>query len=72
MVFVIVGVFGPLTNDHVPVPTVAAIAAIVVVVTLHKFWSAPANANDGKSFIVTKTSSVEVGHVPLVIVQRKP
>ncbi len=41
---VIMGVFGPLTNDHSPVPTAGLIAAIVTAVSLHNVWSPPAAA----------------------------
>ena len=39
---VIVGVLGPLMNNHVPVPGAAAFPARVVLVTLQRFWLMPA------------------------------
>jgi hypothetical protein len=42
LAFVIVGVFGPLIHVQVPEPAEGALAAIVVPVTLHRIWSAPA------------------------------
>lgn len=54
---------------HVPVPTEAALAAIVKEGVLHLDWSGPALAGVGAAKFVITTSSVEE-QTPLVIVQR--
>ena len=61
----------PDTTVHVPVPIVAVFPAKVVVVTLHKCWSVPAFAVVGAGPTVKSISSVDTGHVPLLIVHRK-
>ncbi len=61
----------PAITLQAPVPTVGVLPARVAVVTLHKFWSAPAADVVGKSDTFMITSSVELAQPPLLIVQRK-
>jgi len=69
--FVIVGVLGPLTMDHLPEPDVGATASIVTEVFPQTGLSGPASACEGAgSDTKTETSSDEL-HAPLVIVYLK-
>ena len=54
----IVGVVGPDTNIHLPVPELGAFPASVAVVVLQSDWSGP--ALDG----VTRSSTVTVAAIP--------
>jgi hypothetical protein len=60
----------PATTDHVPLPTAAVLPASVVVVTLQRFWSAPADATVGAASICITTSSEEEAQPAEVMVQR--
>ena len=64
----VVTVAVPLITDHSPAPTTGVLPAKVVVVTLHKFWSRPADAVVGLSMTLITTSSAEDGQEPFVIV----
>ena len=59
---------GPLICDHTPVPTVAALAAILTLVP-HFTWSGPAFATVALSYMLTCTLSEFEGQIPLPIVQ---
>jgi len=58
----------PKTVDHEPMPVVGVLAANIVVITLHRFWSAPAAATVGLASTFMTTSSVEDGQTPFEIV----
>ena len=60
---------GPLTCDHMPVPTLGELPAKAVI-SPHTDWSGPAAEVVGLAVYVTVTSSVEL-QLPLAIVQRK-
>jgi hypothetical protein len=46
------GVFGPLMNDHIPLPIVGAFPESVVEVMLQRLWSGPALEEVGREYIV--------------------
>ncbi len=65
---VIVGVTGPLMNDHVPVPVVGAVAAIVALPEeVQMLWFAPATAVLGCALTVITNASVDAVHGLLLI-----
>ncbi len=66
----VVIVAAPLTTLQVPVPDVGALPARVAVVTLQIFWSGPAEAVVPGAATSITTSSVELAHTPLAMVQR--
>ena len=49
-------------------PTVGVLADMAVLVTLHRFWPAPASATLGGSSFVMVTSSVDEPQKPLLMV----
>jgi methylaspartate ammonia-lyase len=57
----------PEITDQMPVPAIAASASRVVEETLHKLWSAPANAAEGVGEEVIERVSVEIEQLPFVI-----
>ena len=60
----------PLTRLQRPVPTLGALPASVKDPLLHCSWPLPASAAVGCASLVSTTSSVDAGQLPLVIVQR--
>jgi len=64
---VIVGVFGPLTNAHDPVPTSGVLPERVVLVARHNDCAGPAAATVGPDTMVIVTSE-KLTQAPLVIV----
>ncbi len=60
----------PAITLHAPVPVAGVLPAKVVLVTLHKFWSAPALAVVGGAAILMVTSSVDAAQAGLLIVHR--
>src|SRR5439155_23320200 len=60
---------GPLNLLHTPAPTAGVLPASVATKP-HISWSIPAVATVGAQSLVTFTSSVELGHAPLLMVQR--
>src|SRR5437868_2506420 len=58
----------PLTTVQAPVPVAGVLAAIVAVVTLHRFWSAPALDVVGGLATLTVISSVLLVQAPLLMV----
>lgn len=68
---VVVTVAVPLSTLHTPVPIAGVLPANVVVVVLHKFWSAPAAAVVGGEDTLITTSSVEEAHGEFAIVHLK-
>ena len=52
-----VGVLGPPTTVHKPLPVDTAVAASVVLVPLHNDWSVPALAALGGVLTISSTSS---------------
>ena len=61
----------PLTRLQRPVPTLGALPVSVKDPLLHCSWPLPASAAVGCASLVSTTSSVDAGQLPLVIVQRK-
>ena len=57
----------PASTLHVPTPVVGLLPAMVVTVTLHKFWSTPAAAVVGKADTATVILSTDDAHAPLAI-----
>ena len=66
---VMVGVLGPLTKVHNPVPITGALPERFVLVARHKDWGGPADDAVGPDIIVMVTSE-KLTQAPLVIVQR--
>ena len=64
-------VAAPLITVHKPEPMPAELALMLLVVVLHKFWSAPAAAVVGVWSTCIVTLSVVDGQFPLAIVQSK-
>ena len=64
---VIVGVLGPLSNVHAPVPINGVLPARVVEAAAHRFCAAPADAVVGPAWLVIVTSE-SLLQVPLLIV----
>ena len=64
----VVIVAAPAVTVHKPVPVAGVLPASVAVVTLHRFWSAPAAEVVGGEATLMITSSVEAAHAPLLIV----
>src|ERR1035437_10217824 len=58
----------PAVTVHNPVPTPGLLPARVVVVTLQRFWSAPALETSGAASTLMVTLLLVDGHTPLKIV----
>ena len=65
-----VGVLGPLTNVHSPVPTTGVFPERFILFTAHKDWEGPATAVVGPDKMLMVTSEKLI-QAPFVIVQRK-